>query len=94
MMEWYHHGLLISELDQLVVLDRMVSEPGWPSLLQPLQSSVAPASRANANTSICVEWANLIGSTTTYPPARANWARQDNLWHAQHWPALRRPDLL
>jgi hypothetical protein len=57
-MEWYRHGLLISELDPLVVLDRVepiVNEPGWPSLLQPLQSSVAPASRANANTSICVE---------------------------------------
>jgi hypothetical protein len=37
-MEWYRYGLLISELDQLVVLDRMepiVNEPGWPSLLQP-----------------------------------------------------------
>jgi hypothetical protein len=56
-MEWYHE-LLISELDPLVVLDRVepiVNEPGWRSLLQPLQSSVAPASRANANTSICVE---------------------------------------
>jgi hypothetical protein len=57
-MEWYRHGLLISELDQLVVLDRMeliVNDPGWQSLLQPLQSSVARASRANANTSIYVE---------------------------------------
>jgi hypothetical protein len=57
-MERVRHGLLISELDQLIVLGRMepiVSEPGWASLLQPLQSSVAPASRANANTSICVE---------------------------------------
>ena len=57
-MGWYRHGLLISEFDQLVVLDRMepiVNEPGWPSLLQPLQSSVAPDSQANANTSICVE---------------------------------------
>ena len=61
-MERYRHGLLISEFDQLVVLDRMepiVNEPGWPSLLQPFQPSVAPASRANANTSICVEWASL-----------------------------------
>jgi hypothetical protein len=50
--------LLISELDQLIVLDRIeriVNEPCWPSLSQPFQSSVAPASRANANASICVE---------------------------------------
>ena len=46
-------GLLISELDQLV--EPIVNEPGWPSLLQPLQPPVAPASRAHANTSICVE---------------------------------------
>jgi hypothetical protein len=57
-MKWYRHGLPILELDQLIVLDRMepiVNEPGWPSLLQPPRSSVAPASQANANTSICVE---------------------------------------
>ena len=86
-MERYRHGLLTSELDQLVVLDRLepiVNEPGWPSLLQPLELWVAPDTRANAN----------IGSTTTYPPGRANWARQDNLWHAQCWSALPRPDLL
>ena len=35
-MEWYRHGLLISELDQVVVFDRMepiVNELGWPNLV-------------------------------------------------------------
>jgi hypothetical protein len=38
-MEWNRHGLLVSELDQLVVSDRMeptVNEPGWRSQLQRL----------------------------------------------------------
>jgi len=54
-MEWYLYELLISELDQLIVLDRIERIVNEPSLLQPFQSSVAPASRANANASICVE---------------------------------------